>query len=208
MKKRSIFKHLGSKKIVFIAMLMMCSVFAFGQNHEDVHLIDLDSTWGKEIFPFPIRFAQNINYEGVEEARFPPEGWSDENHQNFWSYAFAWDINLNKKITEAELALDLKKYFDGLVGVEVNKELEKYKASALFIEIENSDTRSLFKGKVKTYDRFTTKKGITLYVLVESRYCKEKGRSVLLFRFSPKPFTHDVWKTLENVKLKQGFCDA
>ncbi|MFC4635078.1 hypothetical protein ACFO3O_14245 [Dokdonia ponticola] len=195
------------KKIALIAVLILCSMYTFGQNHDEVNLIDLDSTWAKEIFPFPIRFAQNIDYKGVEEARFPPEGWSDENHQNFWSYAFAWDINLNKKITETELASDIEKYFDGLAGVAVNKELEKYKASALFIEIENTNTQSLFKGKVKTYDGFRTKKAITLYVLVESHYCEKEGRSVLLFRFSPKDFTQDVWKTLEKVKLIKGLCD-
>lgn len=207
MKKRSFFKNIGSKKIVLVTMLMLYAFILVGQQHEEVRLIDLDSTWGKEIFPFPIRFAQNINYEGVEEARFPPEGWRDENHQNFWSYAFAWDINLDKKITEAELASDLEKYFDGLVGEGFIKDHEKYKASALFIEVENEDTYSLFKGKIKTYDGFTTKKGITLNALVNSHYCKKEGRSVLLFRFSPKAFTHDVWKTLEKVKLIEGLCD-
>lgn len=206
MKKTYGYKNVERRKITLMFILIMCFVFAFGQDSKHVHLIDLDSTWGKEIFPFPIRFAQNINYEGVEEARFPPEGWSDENHQNFWSYAFAWDINLNRKITENELALDLEKYFDGLVGVDVVKELENYKASALFIEIEDTDTSSLFKGKIKTYDRFTTNKPITLYVLVESHYCKKEERSVILFRFSPKGFTHAVWKILETVTLKEPFC--
>ncbi|WP_299217740.1 hypothetical protein [uncultured Dokdonia sp.] len=207
MRKRSFFKHLGSNNKALIVVLILCSVVTFGQNHDKVHLIDLDSTWGKEVFPFPIRFAQNINYEGVEEARFPPEGWSDENHQNFWSYAFAWDINLNKKITEAELASDIEKYFDGLVGDEFIKGRETYKASAVFIEVEGDEMYSVFKGKIKTFDRFTTKELITLYVLVESHYCKKEGRSILLFRFSPKRFTHEVWKTLENVKLKEGVCD-
>lgn len=184
-----------------MTLTILCTAYMLGQNSEEVRLIDLDTTWGKEIFKFPIRFAQNINYQGVEEARFPPEGWSNEGHQNFWSYAFAWDIDLNKKITEDVLASDLEKYFDGLVGVDVNK------ASALFIEIESTDTTSIFKGKVKTFDRFTTKKPITLYVLVESHYCKKEERSIILFRFSPKGFKHNVWTTLKEVKLKEPFCD-
>ncbi|MEP0263045.1 hypothetical protein [Dokdonia sp.] len=207
MKKTYTYKNVERRKITLFLILIMCSIFAFGQDSEQVHLIDLDSTWGKEIFPFPIRFAQDINYQGVEEARFPPEGWSDENHQNFWSYAFAWDIHLNKKITENELASDLEKYFDGLVGTDVIKELGTYKAIALFTEIESDETTSFFKGKVKTYDRFTTKKPITLYVLVESHYCKKEEKSIILFRFSPKDFTHDVWKTLETVKLKEPICN-
>ncbi len=193
--------HLEIKRILLTFILIVCSCFAFGQDHEEAHLIDLDSTWGKEIFKFPIRFAQNINYEGVEEARFPPEGWSNEHHQNFWSYAFAWDINLNEKISEHNLASDLEKYFDGLVG------LEEYKASALIIKIEDSGSYSMFKGKIKTYDGFTTNSPITLHVLIESHYCKAKKKSIILFRFSPKDFTHDVWNTLKNVKLKKPICD-
>lgn len=195
------------KKTTFMLLMILCTASMLSQDSEQVHLIDLDSTWGKEIFKFPIRFAQNIDYEGVEEARFPPEGWSNEDHQNFWSYAFAWDINLNKKITEHELASDLEKYFDGLVGVDYNKEMTAYKASALFTEIESNDSSSIFKGKVKTYDNFTTKRAITLHVLIESHYCKKEKRSIILFRFSPKDFKHNVWKTLHEVKLKEPFCD-
>ena len=205
--KTNNYKGLEIKRILFIFILIISSCFVFGQNEEQANLIDLDSTWGKEIFKFPIRFAQNINYQGIEEARFPPEGWSDENHQNFWSYAFAWDINLNEKISEHTLESDLEKYFDGLVGVEVIKELERYKASALFIEIEDNGSSSIFKGKIKTYDGFTTKKAITLHVLVESHYCKEEKKSIILFRFSPKNFTHDVWNTLKSVNLKKPFCN-
>ncbi|MFT5892106.1 MAG: hypothetical protein ACI9Y7_002215 [Dokdonia sp.] len=205
--KTNNYKNVEIKRVALVFMLIMCAAFAFGQEHEQANLIDLDSTWGKEIFKFPIRFAQNIDYQGVEEARFPPEGWSDENHQNFWSYAFAWDINLNEKISENTLESDLEKYFDGLVGVEVIKELEIYKASALFIKIEDDDTSSIFKGKIKTYDGFTTKKPITLYVLVESHYCKAEKKSVILFRFSPKDFKHEVWSTLKNIRLKEHFCD-
>lgn len=200
-------KSLEIKRIILTFIVVLSSCFMFGQDHEEAHLIDLDSTWGKEIFKFPIRFAQNINYQGVEEARFPPEGWSDEHHQNFWSYTFAWDINLNEKISENILESDLEKYFDGLVGVEVIKELEIYKASALFIKIEDHGSSSIFKGKIKTYDGFTTKKAITLHVLVESHYCKEEKKSIILFRFSPKDFTHDVWNTLKEVRLKEHFCD-
>lgn len=205
MQKINLYKNSELRHIIcHIMLIFLCTAPMFAQHTEEVHLIDLDSTWGKEIFPFPIGFAQDINYQGVEEARFPPEGWSDENHQNFWSYAFAWDINLNKKITEKELASDIEKYFNGLVGEDV---IKGFKASALFSEVESNHTTSFFKGKVKTYDRFTTKKPITLYVLVDSYYCEKEKRSVILFRFSPKDFKHEVWKMLKNVALTKPICD-
>lgn len=195
-----------NKKILLILGLIISSLSCFSQNQEEVNLIAIDSTWGKEIFTFPIRFARNINYEGVEEARFPPKGWRDENHQNFWSYAFAWDINLNRKITEKDIESDLEKYFDGLAGIGVVKGLENYKASAVFVTIKDDETSSVFKGKIKTYDGFATKKAISLYVLVESYYCKKEKKSIILFRFSPQNFKHDVWKTLKTVKLTVNNC--
>lgn len=109
------------KKIIIISILLCISIHSFSQKNKEANLIQLDSTWGKEFFKFPIRFAQNINYEGIEEARFPPKGWRDVKNLNFWSYAFAWDVNLNRKITENELASDLEKYFDGLNGVNIDK---------------------------------------------------------------------------------------
>ena len=207
MKNTNIFRTLNLQKVSLILMLPLFTAISFGQEHENVNIIAADSTWGKEIFKFPIRFAKNINYKGVEEARFPPKGWNIEEHQNFWSYVFAWDINLNRKIKESELELDLEKYFDGLVGVDYNKEREQYKAESIIVKVEDSDTSSIFKGKINTYDGFTTNKAITLYVLIESNYCMIEKKSVILFRFSPKSFEHAVWKTLKEVKLNTNVCN-
>ena len=40
-----------TKTIVFISILLFCSVFAFGQKNE-FNLIKLDSTWGQEVLRF------------------------------------------------------------------------------------------------------------------------------------------------------------
>ena len=57
-------------KNLLFRIILFCSVFVFGQNTEKESLIKLDTTWGKEVFPFPIGFAQNIEYVGVAEVRF------------------------------------------------------------------------------------------------------------------------------------------
>lgn len=168
-------------------------------------LIKLDSAWGKEIFPFPIGFAQNINYDGMAEVRFPPKGWRDPKHQNFWSYTYVWSINHTEEITAKELANNLEKYFDGLNSVD-DKNKHK-KATATILKINKKESTSFFKGKVKTFDRFATNKKITLSVLIESTYCKEKQKTVILFKFSPKDFTHQTWEMLKRIELVNNFCD-
>lgn len=174
---------------------------------EDPNLITLNSSWGKEIFPFPISFAQNIHYKGIAEVRFPPKGWRNPTHENFWSYTYAWSINLNKKINSQELAINLEKYFDGLNGLDRNKNLEKFKAKATIIEIKNKENLNFFIGNIHTYDRFATLKPITLNVFIESNYCTEQQKTILLFKFSPKPFGHKTWETLGKINLNTPICN-
>ncbi len=192
---------------IVILLLVICSINILAQKQEDANLIQLDSTWGKEIFPFPIRFAKNINYTGIADVRFPPKGWRDVNHQNFWSYTYAWRINLNREITVKELAANLEKYFDGLNSVDLNDKADKRKASAIITKTKRKGTTTFFKGAVKTYDHFATNERIILNTLIESHYCNLEKRTVILFKFSPKEFNHKTWKMLEKVKLHTPLCN-
>jgi hypothetical protein len=193
------------KKTLFIITLLF-TVFAFGQDLKKENLIALDSTWGTEIFPFPIRFASNIAYEGIAEVRFPPKGWRTPEHPFFWSYTYAWDINLDTEITANELAINLEKYFDGLNSVTETNNLDQ-KSTATITKTKRKKSTTFFKGSVYTYDHFATNKRITLNVLIESHYCKKKKRTVILFKFSPKDFKHITWETMRNIKLSNTNCN-
>jgi hypothetical protein len=193
------------KKTILIIVLFFCSLFVFGQEKEHANLIKLDSTWGQEIFPFPIRFAQNIKYTGIAEVRFPPKGWINPEDTFFWSYTYAWSINLNRKITETELASDLEKYFDGLNGVTETNNLNQ-KATAIITKIKRKGEIIFFEGKVDTYDHFATNKRFILNVKIDSHFCKKEQKTVLLFKFSPKEFTHEVWETLNKIELEKEVC--
>jgi hypothetical protein len=71
------------KNKILVSIILFLSIFAFGQQTETENLIKLDSTWGQEIFPFPINFARGINYRGIAEVRFPPKGWLNPEHPFF-----------------------------------------------------------------------------------------------------------------------------
>ena len=190
------------KKSTLILLLLFCSIFTFGQKNE-FNLIKLDSTWGQEVIRFP---ARNINYVGVGDIRFPPEGWIQPNHIFFWSYTYAWSINVNRKITAEELADALIKYFDSLNKVKLNDTSDKRKATATVIKTLSKKKTTFFTGKINTYDRFATNKRFILNVKIESNYCKKAKKTMILFTFSHKDFTHKVWKTLDEIELINGFC--
>ena len=190
------------KTVLVFLFFIICSLTTFGQKNE-FNLIKLDSTWGQEVLRFP---ARNMDYIGVGEVRFPPKGWIKPEHIFFWSYTYAWSINLNRKITKKELELDLVKYFNSLNKVDIDATTDKRKASAKVTKTKRKNSTTFFKGYVKTYDRFATNNLITLNVLIESRYCKKEKKTVILFKFSPKGFKHKVWKTLNEIELYSSVC--
>ena len=191
------------KKSIVTIVLMLFVGLVFSQEEKHREVFKTDSTWIKEIIEFPISFAQDINYEGFEDLRFP-QGWSKEDSPNFWSYVWAWSINNVEELTTRDLEKNIQLYFDGLLGLDFYKIQEKpvRKTNAVFMKKDDSH----FVGKVKTFDTRYTKKPMTLNALVENYYCEQEKKRIILFRFSPKPFNHDVWSTLDEVKLSNDSC--
>lgn len=186
------------KKILFIFAFFFS--FAVFTQKSEFNLIELDSTWGQEVLRFPARY---INYIGVGEVRFPPKGWRQPKHPNFWSYTYAWSIDVNKEIKAKELAINLVKYFNSLNKIEMDDIKNPNKSSATVIKIKRRKSVTFFEGKVTIYDRFATKKTLVLNVKIESHFCEKSEKTVLLFKFSPKEFYHITWKMLNKIELKK-----
>ena len=178
-----------------------------GKEVEKVSILETENTWGKEVFTFPLRFAKDIKYKGFEEAHFP-KGWRKEDSNEFWSYVFAWNINLVEELTSKELEKNLQIYFDGLM-TSVNKEKGKTlpKTVVEINELENSNGVSKFIGTVNIYDSFITRKPLLLNISVEKQDCKQQNKSIILFRFSPKGFDNEIWNTLNDIKLHTDSCN-
>ena len=187
-------------KKLLLLFLLISSTFVFGQKNE-FNLIKLDSTWGQEVIRFP---ARNINYVGVGDIRFPPKGWINPEHTFFWSYTYAWSIDVNRKIPADELASNLEKYFNSLNRIDFNDKTNKNRATAIIKRIKKQSKTTFYEGTIATYDRFATNKTFTLNVKIESHYCKKAKKTIILFKFSPKEFTHKVWQTLDKIELEKG----
>ncbi|WP_117884306.1 serine hydrolase domain-containing protein [Aureibaculum luteum] len=168
----------------------------------DLNLIKTDSTWGQEIFIFPIHFAPEIKYEGFEDIRFA-KGWAKVDSDGFWTYAFAWSVKANSALSEKEIESNLQLYFDGLMtGVNKDKDKILPKTLAQLDKKEDTNNKIIYTGKISIFDAFTTQKKMTLNVHVENYYLERKKKAVVLFRFSPKYFEHDIWNKLNEVKLR------
>lgn len=160
-----------------------------------------DFTWGKELIKFPIHFAKEINYSGIEELQFP-KGWSDEESDDYWSYVFVWKIDGDKKISSEQLVTDLQYYFDGLMKVNNRTPDDRFSKTKVFLR----ESKDGYIGEVQTIDNFFTKQSMTLYVTIEQSLCKKTGQNNILFRLSPKNMEHSIWGKLNMLSLQPDFC--
>lgn len=193
------------KNILVVITVFICTYAGFAQEKKEVNLLTSDTSWGKEIIRMPLHFAPQIPYKGVEELRFSPD-WSKQDRDGYWTYAFVWDVDLNKELTATNIETDLQYYFDGLMdGVNKDKGKILPKTVALILKKENSANE--FVGKLQIYNSFHTRDVMVLYCTVKQYYCSEKQKSMVLFRFSPKPFEHTIWDQLNKIELSKKPCE-
>lgn len=194
-------------KYIITTIAFLYSMLFFGQEHENLYVLEADSTWLKEIIKFPLSFAQDINYEGYEDLRFA-KNWSKPEGTEFFTYAYVWNINLKEAPTVAMIETNMKLYYDGLMGA-VNKEKDFIvpKTKVEFNELESDSELPEFKGKMQVHDSFFTRKTIELNVLVKTTYCKDQEKYLMLFRVSTLDFDDAIWNQLNAVSLTLDVCE-
>lgn len=181
-------------------------------NHHGINQINkikglelLVTDWGKEIFHFPIHFAPELNYQGIEEVVFP-KNWIHKDSTDFWSYVFVWALDNKKEMSPSELEISLKHYFDGLAESDDDEE-EIPKTTAKFEWNSNPKDSATIVGKLQIFDRFATNEILDLNAKIYSSYCEDRQKLILLFRFSPLEEGHPIWEKLASVKLRSTICE-
>jgi hypothetical protein len=162
--------------------------------------------WTSETMSFPIEFAPKIPYTGIEDLRFSP-GWEPVENEEHWTYSFLWWLNGDVKIDENILQQNLKEYYTGLVGRNIEKrgipfsKVLPVDARINKIATANSDIET-YQGTITMTDYLDkTFKPITLNCMVHRKNCL--SHTALIFQVSPQPNTHPIWKTMN--KLQEDF---
>jgi hypothetical protein len=157
--------------------------------------------WGTERIVFPIDFAPQITYTGVEELRFTP-GWGMSSSDEYWSYSFLWWLDGNPAIDETVLAGNLKAYYTGLVGRNVApRSIPPSKVIPVVTSFKKGD-QDTYTGTITMTDYMNTMfNPITLNGKIYKKNCG--AHTALIVTLSPKPFDHTVWQAFN--KLQEGF---
>jgi hypothetical protein len=196
-------------RILFLVPLLI-SVGAFAGD-EDVaagtFFLPTPDGWRTETIPFPLGFAPELEYEGVEELRFAP-GMFKAGSEDFWTYAFVWWISDGSSLDPVGLAKDLEFYFAGLTRAVAPE--RGFDASGATHEVQlatsddgGHDSEIDLIGGATIFDPFATGETISLNIRVQQILCPGEGGLAVVFELSPQPYDHTVWSTL--IGIRAGF---
>lgn len=154
-----------------------------------------DASWRKETIPFPLEFAPELPYRGLEEIRFAP-GFFDPKAPGYWTYAFVWWIDeTGPRLERATLEANLKDYFVGLTKA-VAKDKFEPDLSRIGVHLEANVVPGLV-GTARTIDAFKTHEEVTLNVHVKTGSCDD--RRFVLMSLSPKAKSDPMWVQLNDI---------
>ena len=191
--------------IIFgIILVFVSGLTGFAQDETSV--LTAPEGWRSEIIPFPLSFAPEIEFEGIEEIQFAP-GWSDPESVEFWAYSFVWYIEKELPMTEQLLTESFNYYYDGLMTAVAENQKDSVPAPqfddalCLFVKTENG-----FTGKMRVFDAFFLKDYITLNIKVRESFCLPTDKQIVIFDISPKSLDDELWRIFDNVNLNAP-CD-
>jgi len=185
-------------------LLLICGFAAAEEARKTTYHYGVPEGWRTEVIPFPLGFAPELSYTGLEDIRFAPGMFKAEAEDHF-SYTFLWWINNDAKLTLQVLERDMHLYFKGLIDVvakEKKMDINAVSHKASFKAGPKGGAYD-FVGTVATLDPFATEKPITLNVKIKSTRCKGEDKLAVLFELSPQAYTAPIWPQLQ--KVTEGF---
>lgn len=193
-----------NSKFLSVVILLSLSFTVMAQDQTQASIVKADSTWRTEIIPFPIDWLPKLTLKGFEELRFAPN-WSNLEHDQFWTLAMAWQVDATAEIPLEDLQFNLHHYFDALMHP--NHWAKDFPAPTLILNgLEHTESGMKFKGQLTFFDGFHTGKVMTVNILGNQSLCETTGRSVILFRISPKDYDEPIWDTLHAIIINDAQC--
>lgn len=186
--------------LVFLLLSLSFTSTSIAQNKDHVSLVKADSTWSTEIIPFPVDWLPDLTFAGFEELRFAPN-WKNSEHQEFWTLAMAWQIETTAEMPLKAIHFNFNHYFTELM--KPNHWAQEFPDPIIVFEDSDSST---FKGEMTFFDGFHTGKVISVNILGNQAYCETSGKSIIVFRISPKDFNDSIWEELISIVVNDAVC--
>ncbi|HUP13949.1 MAG TPA: hypothetical protein VM187_17130 [Niastella sp.] len=160
---------------------------------------NLPANWGQERIAFPIDFAPQIAYKGMEELRFAP-GWGDPAKEDHWTYGFLWWLEGIHQFNATMMKQYMEAYYSGLVGRNItSRQIPAQK------QVPTQANFKSIKPEGETYSgtinmlNYINQQPIKLNCTIHVRYCQAQQRTAVFITVSPQPYAHKVWTELNQL---------
>lgn len=197
-------------------------------NIEPPFPLSVPKDWNSQTSALPRYFAPNL-YEGVADYAFAP-GMFQPNKKDHFTYAMVLWVPIGTNVNREELEEDLEIYFDGLAAVgmpEINSNNAETKVNQLFDSLatqhavaeddlrasvkltpftgEDEQWNKIYAGTMNIYEGMAAHERIKLNIRVRLQKCPYAGHQVIFLQASRQPYSHDLWKPL-NEMARQWQC--
>lgn len=185
--------------LTFLFLFIACSSFA--QNTVS-YTLPIPEGWHAERSTFPIDFAPQIRYNGIQDARYAP-GCEDTASQDYWTYAFLWCLNGKVKVNVGTIEKNLSAYYTSLVASNIKKRnipaSQQSPTSTSFKKVKTvpGDLKT-FTGTVEMLD-YISQIPIELYCLVHVKTSADHKHTYIFHEFSLKPYSDKSWQKLDEI---------
>ena len=158
--------------------------------------------WRTETINFPLSFAPEIDYSGLEELRLAP-GMFKEDQDDFWTYAFVWWIEGDVALDAGRLEAELMIYYRGLTESVLRSRGSEPPTFEYQVDLVPATGAGRMRkpnlaGTANTFDPFVTQAGIKLNARIW-RLPSRSGYTAIFFELSPQQFNHPIWRDLREI---------
>jgi hypothetical protein len=187
------------KKILLLSLLIFCIKTGYCQY--PLYYFPKPPKWGAEKMSFPIDFAPNINFTGIEELRFAP-GWSDSKSNEYWAYTFLWFIKGKPRLNQDTLNHYLTQYYNGLYLANMKNKKVAPPANFTMVDVRGIhrllNDMETYEGRITTLD-FLTGKPITFNTRIHVRGYPQMNCTGIFFQVAPQDYKQPVWIAMNNL---------
>ncbi|HEY4003303.1 MAG TPA: hypothetical protein VGO93_30825 [Candidatus Xenobia bacterium] len=153
-----------------------------------------------ETIPFPLDFAPQVAFHGIEEIRFAP-GFRKPDAPDWFTYSFVWYVNDSRQL---DVKADLTAYFRGLMDAVAKEDHLTTRAWPTWVEV--GEVASGFTDEptthavVHTWDAFGTPGPLTLDIQVYEPPCSVPDHRFYYFETTPHPHDPAVRHLLDRLR--------
>ena len=169
-------------------------------------LLKEPAAWSFERFNLPPVFAPNFQYKGVEELRFSP-GMFDKNSTEYFTYAFAAQLDDRINMTKEDVRDYLFNYFKALCSSTARDHKLVVDTSAITVSIEkkkNTSKEITYNTTLHVFGVFADGAAVQLNMEVKVLPVEAGKKVYLIFIASPHAKNDDVWKQLYLIQKNFG----